>query len=543
MLDRLISGAGAVTDAADRLVRALGRGAGDGFLGRRPGSVLVAAICAVLAGILLVAGIEATDNPTALAMTPTQIAASDDLGSRTYATVAGHVAATYVETFTDDNGNGTQESGEDGVSWFYYLVDPETKSGVTVRSQVRPADVFVFKGEGIVLEDAEYVREDVSFFGEEATSLHFTLDTTRYVDATAPVAATTPILDFAAGIPAENTPVKLDASRAGGYLQFCSVDVDGDGACGDDEVDLWDLAVFDPVSGVGITVLVDEDPEYTPATFTGMLRRHERAVSEAKTTEGFDFSTTGLDVSDVYVLEGGSSPTSAPLAFGLAALLAVLAGVILIGLAGGYLVYRKATGSLPEPATSLAIGDRIPVRVTGLLRSGSGLVHVREAPADLVRFQTGGPPPATPAAATEVVAAIPAESGSTTAEVADPDPAVTTEPALDPGAYATPATADAPPPVVDQAPPMPSLTDVVASTLIVERRGRPEGVALGLGELTRLSRGTVMPFRGPRPALRATAGTGPLLLSFDAEADRDRAVAELLDETGFAARTSGSAHA
>ncbi len=538
MLDRLISGAGAVTDAADRLVRALGRGAGDGFLGRRPGSVLVAAICAVLAAILLFAGIEATDNPTALAMTPTQVAASDDLGSRTYATVAGHIAATYVETFTDDNGNGTQEAGEDGVSWFYFLVDPDTKAGVAVRSQVRPADVFVFEGEGVVLEDAEYVAEDVKFFGEEATSLHFTLDQTRYIDATAPVAATTPDLDFAAGIPAANTPVKLDASRAGGYLQFCSTDVDGDGACGDDEVDLWDLAVFDPVSGIGITVLVDEDPEYTPATFTGMLRRDERAVSEAKTTEGFDFSTTGLDVSDVYLLEDGSSPTSAPLAFGLAVLLAVLAGVILIGLAGGYLIYRKATGTLPEPATSLAIGDRIPVRVTGLLRSGSGLIHVREAPADLLRFQTGGPPMAGPS---PNVPASPVED-ATTAEAPPPD--VTAEPTtVDPGAYATPAaTPELATPVADDAPPVP-LTDVVASTLIVERRGRPEGVAVGLGELVRVSRGAVMPFRGRRPALRATAGTGPLLLSFDSEGDRDRAVAELLDETGLTSQSSGSAHA
>ncbi len=509
MLDRLISGAGAVTDAADRLVRVLGRGAGDGFLARRPGSILVAGICAVLAGILLFAGIEATDNPTAVAMTPSQVAASEDLGSRTYATIAGHVAATYVETFTDDNGNGTQESGEDGVSWFYFLVDPETKAGVTVRSQVRPADVFVFQGEGVVLEDAEYVAEDVKFFSEEATSLHFTLDPVKYVDATAPVAATTPVLDFAAGLPAVNTPVKLDASRTAGYLQFCSTDTDGDGACGDDEVDLWDLAVFDPVSGIGITVLVDENPEYTPATFTGMLRRDERAVSEAKTTEGFDFSTTGLDVSDVYLLEGGSSPTSAPLAFGLAALLGVLAGVILIGQAGGYLIYRKTTGTLPEPATSLAIGDRIPVRVTGLLRSGSGLVHVREAPADLLRFQTGGPPP-TASPPTDVVVGTPIAD-----DIAPDAVAASTDP----------------------------LTDVVASTLIVERRGRPEGVAVGLGELTRLSRGAVMPFRGRRPALRATAGTGPLLLSFDSEAERDRAVAELLDETGLSAQSSGSAHA
>ena len=63
MLDRLISGAGAVTDAADRLVRSFGRGGGESLLGHRPGSVVIAAICLVLAGILVFAGIEATDNP------------------------------------------------------------------------------------------------------------------------------------------------------------------------------------------------------------------------------------------------------------------------------------------------------------------------------------------------------------------------------------------------------------------------------------------------------------------------------------------------
>jgi hypothetical protein len=63
--------------------------------------------------------------------------------------------------------------------------------------------------------------------------------------------------------------------------------------------------------------------------------------------------------------------------------------------------------------------------------------------------------------------------------------------------------------------------------------GHPHGVALGLGELERVSAGEVMALRGPRPAARVVAGTGPLVLSFDTEADRDRAVAELLDETGL----------
>ena len=391
MLDRLISGAGAVTDAADRLVRVFGRGGGESLLGRRPGSVVVAATCATLAGILLFAGIEATDNPTALTMTPDQIAQADDLGGRTYATLSGSVAATYVETYTDDNGDGTQQAGETGTSWYYFLVDPATKSGVTIRSTTPPKELFTFEASGVVMEDANYLKQDVALFTEEATSLSAALDPSKFIDATAPASEASPILDLASEIPAPMTPVRVAGSRAGGYLETCSDDTNGDGVCQDEEVDLWEVAVYDPKSGAGVIVLVDENPEYTPATFTGMLRRDERDVSSAKQTDGFDFSKLGLDVSDTYLLDDGSAPTSAPLAFGLAALLGALAAVIVIGLAGGYLIYRKSRGSLPEPATSLAIGERVPVRVTGLLRAGTGLLHVREADADLVRFQTGGP--------------------------------------------------------------------------------------------------------------------------------------------------------
>ena len=489
MLDRLISGAGAVTDAADRLVRALGRGGAERLLGHRPGSVLVAATCAVFAGILVLAGLEATDNPTAVTLTPDQVARAGDLGSRTYATISGSVAAAYVETFADDNGNGTQEAGEDGISWYYIVVDPTTRSGLMVRSERSPTAVFRFEAAGVVVADAAYVKEDLSFFAAEQKALGFTLDPGKYVDATVPAASTTPVIDLAAGIPAADTPVWIAGSRAGTYVTTCSTDADGDGICQDDEVDLWDIAVFDPASGIGITVLVDTDPEFTPATFTGMLRRDERSVSEAKSTDGLDFGTLGLDVADGYLLDADHTPASAPVAFGVAALLGVLAGLILMGLAGGYLVYRKATGSLPTPATTMDIGERLPLRVTGILRTGTGLVHVREADADLVRFQISGP------------ATAPVDDGSSQEPVE------------------------------------------VGSTLIIERRGRPEGVALGLGELTGLSRGDVVPFGGRRPALRATAGTGRLLLSFASQSERDRAVAELLDETGLVAGESGSARA
>ena len=171
MFDRLISGAGAVTDAADRLVRAVGRRGSERLLGHRPGSVLVAVACVVLTGILVFAGVEATDNPTAVTLTPDQVARAGDLGSRAYATISGSVAAAYVETFSDDNGNGMHETGEDGISWYYFLVDPTTRAGLTIRTERSPREVFRLETAGTIVEDVAYVKEDLSFFADEQTAI------------------------------------------------------------------------------------------------------------------------------------------------------------------------------------------------------------------------------------------------------------------------------------------------------------------------------------------------------------------------------------
>lgn len=355
MLDRTISGAGALTDLADRAVRPFGQRRGRNPLATRPGSIIVMVLLAILAVLLVLAGLEVAEGPSPLVVPAAAVATAPSLGDRAYATIDGVVSPDYVETYLDANGDGEMNADEITVEWFYFLVDPDSHVGVTVRSTRPPEEV---------------VRGDTYAF--------------------------------------------------------------------------------------------------TPATFTGMLRRDERGVSESKVYLGFPFEDTGLVVSDRYVLEDGTAPTNPLLAFGLAAVVGLVAGTMLIGLSGGYLIYRRSAHGLPAPATSLALGERLPLRITGLLRTSEGLVHVREAPADLVRFQVSGPASSEP-----------------------------------------------------------------ASTLIIERRGRPEGVALGLGQLVRLTSGVAMLFRGPRPALRAVVGTGPLLLSFDDEGQRDRAAAELLDETGL----------
>ncbi len=355
MLDRSISGAGALTDLADRAVRPFGQRRGRNSLATRPGSIIVMVLLAILAVLLVLAGLEVADSPSPLALSAAAVTTEPGLSDRAYVTIDGVVSPDYVETFFDANGDGAKNDDEMTVEWFYFLVDPDSYTGVTVRS-TRPPEAVV----------------------------------------------------------------------------------------GDD------------------TYAV------APATITGMLRRDERGVSEAKMSLGFPFEDLGLVVSDRYVLEEGTAPTNPVLAFGLAAVVGLIAGVMLVGLSGGYLIYRRSGHGPPPPATSLALGERLPLRVTGLLRTAEGLVHVREVPADLVRFQVSEP-----------------ASG-------EPD-----------------------------------------STLIIERRGRPEGVALGLGQLVRLTSGVALLFRGPRPALRVVVATGPLVLSFDDEKQRDRAAAELLDETGL----------
>ncbi len=472
MLDRLISGAGALTDRADRFARIFSRQGGGDALGHRPGSVVVAGILVVVAIALLLVGLEATDNPVPRTMAPA-IGAGDAIGNRTYATISGRVSSAYVETYGDANANDVKDAGETTDSWYYFLVDPGTRTGVTVRSIRPPSEVFRLAATGKVVEDPDYIAEDASAFANSAAELGFTIDDHLLVDASLDAGPAPEAVDFAAGLPPDGTSVSVTGARSGAWVPVCGEDRDLDGTCDKDEVDAYDVVVYDPAARRGVIVVTRDSPEFTAATFTGMLRRDEHAVSEAQATEGLEYGDLGITVSDRYVLDDGRAPASAMLTFGLAGLSGITAGIILIGLAGGYLSYRRADAPLPAPATSLAIGERIPLRVTGILRAPGSGIHVREAPADLLRFGT-------------------AASGATTSDATEP-----------------------------------------GSTLIVERRGRPEGVAVGLGELTRLTAGTVFPLRGGRPALRAVAGTGPLLLSFDTEMERDRAAAELLEEAAL----------
>ena len=505
MLDRLISGAGALTDRADRLVRLFTSGRGPDVLANRPGSVIVIVLLIGTAIVFGLLAIEASDNPTPRSLAPADVAAADDLGNRIFATVEGVLEENYVETYPDDDNDGVQDTDETGDAWYYFLVD-ESGRGVTVRSTRRPDDLYRYTATGVVVRDPAYVGVDVAQFHQLEGTSAFELDDTFYLDATADPGGEPQPLDLGGEMPADGTFVSVTGPYFG-YLDVCSGDADGDGQCEEAEFDLLDAFIGDPASGRAITVVKDDHPDQIPIAFTGMLRSDARSILEAKATQGLQFDELGITVSDRYLLVDQASPANGALSMAVAIAAALLAALLAIGLVGGYLVFRMSKAPLPSGGRRLEAGDAIPVRVTGSLRRADGLIHVREANAQLVRFPLEVPAPEPAAVAAPVVEAEPAPVVASWSSVA--------------------AQVQPPPPVTS------SLPADVPTTLIVEREGKPEGVALGKGELKQVMAGRVMRFRGPRPALRVVAGTGALLLSFESKEDRDRAAGELIGESGL----------
>ncbi len=172
------------------------------------------------------------------------------------------------------------------------------------------------------------------------------LDTTNgFADAPTP-------LDLAGTLPPTGTTVEVSGARLGSYIGVCRHDPGVDSACPSDEQDVFEVLVFDRASRHAIRVLVRDLPEFTgDADLTGLLRREERAVDDARTGAQVDFSALDLTVSDRYVLDEAAAAGTAPLTFALAGLVAAVAGVILVGWAGGYLIYRRSDRGLPVPAT------------------------------------------------------------------------------------------------------------------------------------------------------------------------------------------------
>ena len=459
MLDRLISGAGAITDLADRIARAFTGRASGNVLGHRPGSLIVAAGLGVLAVVLVLVGIEATDNPTPRTLDAATVATSQDLGSRTYATVTGGISSNYVVTYQDDNDNNLRiPARRQG------LVLLPHGPGVPVRRDRalhpvahrrvpclghRPG----LRGRGVRQGGSLDLRRGDRRAGPARRRR-------RGIDATSVPAGTPATLDLAAELPANESAVAWAGSRVGTIAGVCSTDLNGNGACDREEYDLYDIIVYDPVSKNAITVVVAESPEFQPGTFTGMLRRDERAVSDAKSAEGPAVRRPGHDAQrDLHPRRRQGAGERAVL-LRRAALAALLAVVIVVGLVGGYLIFRRSVagpeaGPDPRPrGADPAQGDRESPHEhrPGPCPGGAG----RPGPLRRDTGPRGG-----------------RHRGNAGVDAADPgDPPVDRHRPAGPSGLgvAAPATAfDIP---------------ASASTLIVERRNKPEGVAVGLGELT-----------------------------------------------------------
>jgi hypothetical protein len=344
MLDRLRSGAGAIADIADRIVQAFIR------VGRL-GPIAAIGLLAVGSAVMLGLGIEATDNPEPRQIGSAEVASSTDLGRRTYASVRGVVSRSYVETYDDENNNNTQDADEQGASWFYWLVDPETQSGVTVRSKHGPDEVYHFEATGSARHDKAYVDADRSILAPTLEDFSVELDEI-VIDTSTGSNGTAVAYDWASP-PATETIVKVSGTDLG-PVAFCTTDPNGNGDCDDEEVDGWDLLVYDPATKHGVLVVIDSDPLAATRTLTGMLRRDPGAVRDAKTPDNatFAFSELGITVSDEYVLEEDGKPLSAPPSYAASAALAILAVIVLIGWRSGYVVYRRDDRPLPSRCQS-----------------------------------------------------------------------------------------------------------------------------------------------------------------------------------------------
>ena len=389
MIDRLISGAGAVAATADRMMRIALHGGADGP-GRRPLSLGLA----LLLGIVSAAGAglagEAGDQGAPRALELADVGTLEWIGPRAYATIIAAPDLEYLVTFTDLDGDGTQGESEPDESWIYFLVDRTSATGLAVRSDRPPPSMFRVEAHGTLVRDPGRIAADLGDLALDPTVSVLDLDVhdALYLDTRSPPdpAATLQPLDLGA-MPRPGDAVSLTASMVGMSLEVC--EGDGAGWCAGEEVDAYDTIVFDPASRRAIVVVTDDVPQPLPVAITGMLRRDPVGARDAVTAEGFDIASLGVTVSPEYILDDGQAPASAMLA-GIVALLAVAgAGMILVGVAGGYVVFRASRRTAPSDGEPLPAEEGIPVRISGVVRRPDGLLHVREAPGRLTRFRYG----------------------------------------------------------------------------------------------------------------------------------------------------------
>jgi hypothetical protein len=388
VIDRLISGAGAVAAAADRIVRIAARGGADGP-GRRPASLVLAALLVVVSlAATGLAGETADQAPRTLPLD--EVAAATDLGQRAYATIVGTPDPEYLVTFADLDADGLQGEDEPDESWIYFLVDRASSTGLAVRSSRSPASVYRMEAHGVLVRDPERIADDIAdlVWDPEIVALGLDIDEALYLDTRVDPLPSATARPLVLGETARaGDAVSLTAAMAGTYLEVCEDDETE--WCDPDDVDAYDTLVFDLESKRAIIIVTEDVPQPLPVTVTGMLRRDPVGARDAVTADGFDIANLGVTISAEYVLDDGHHPSSATLAGIVAVLALVGAALIVVGVAGGYVVFRPSRRPVPTDGRPLAPDEAIAVSVTGVLRRPDGASHVRDVRGRVVRFRHG----------------------------------------------------------------------------------------------------------------------------------------------------------
>ena len=399
MLDRLISGAGAVTDAADRSVRLHRERLAPGVRGdptrldpRRRACCSSWPPCSCW---------PASRPPTR--RVPVRSRARRRRRRRGRCRTgptrrsAGRSTPIYVETYVDDNGNDIAGSGRDRRSpGIYWLVDPADRTGVTVRSTRPPTEVLTWDGRGIVAHRPRLPDRGLPGLPRRAGPErdHARAGRAHRHDRPGRPGRSPPIDAQRVRSRPTGQPVAVSGSRLGEYLGVCTTRPEPRRAVRRRprrSATRSSSSTRRASSGVPgararparvrggdddrAAASRGADRRPCPVGRRSRLRRRSTCGSRTATSST---SRPGAGERAAGVRAGRRARRASPVA-------------IVIGLAGGYLVYRRSAGRCRRPRPRWRPGERIPLRITGIVLTPTGRLHVREVPGELVRFVARSP--------------------------------------------------------------------------------------------------------------------------------------------------------
>ena len=173
--------------------------------------------CSALAGLLLLVGIETTAPPTAGDLRAGDLAGTTGSASRRTRPSRGRLPRPSSPTSYDGD--------EHERAWFYLLVDPTARRGITVAlGSAADRGVHLADDGASIVEDPEYVEDDIDYFKGDTDELGLTLDPKVYIDATAAPATRPNGSTSAPAPPADGTVVEVSGSRLVDYWPTCLED-------------------------------------------------------------------------------------------------------------------------------------------------------------------------------------------------------------------------------------------------------------------------------------------------------------------------------